>query len=121
MFEKAIEKAGKDENVKVRVNNLIDCITYTVFVYTTRGLFERDKLIFMAQVAFQILLMSKEIVPEELNFLLRFPFVMNTTSPVDFLSNNSWGGVKVIVLLLSLLFIFGFFFQLYFVQILNKY
>ncbi|XP_047143157.1 dynein beta chain, ciliary isoform X1 [Hydra vulgaris] len=96
VFEKAIEKSAKDENVKIRVNNLIDCITYTVFVYTTRGLFEKDKLIFMAQVAFQILLMSKEIVPEELNFLLRFPIVINITSPVDFLSNSSWGGVKAL-------------------------
>jgi len=38
---------------------------------------------------------SKEINREELNFLLRFPAVPNVTTPVDFMSNNSWGGVKV--------------------------
>ena len=43
----------------------------------------------------QILLMKKEIVPHELEFLLRFPAVMNVTSPVDFLSNICWGGIKV--------------------------
>ena len=43
----------------------------------------------------QILLMKKEIVPHELEFLLRFPAVMNVTSPVDFLNNLCWGGIKV--------------------------
>ena len=43
----------------------------------------------------QILLMNKEIVPHELEFLLRFPAVMNVTSPVDFLNNLCWGGIKV--------------------------
>lgn len=95
VFEKAIEKAEVSDEVKQRVINLIDCITFSVFVYTTRGLFEKDKLIFMAQVAFQILLMKKEIDSAELDFLLRFPAVMNLSSPVDFLSNLSWGGVKV--------------------------
>lgn len=96
VFEKAIEKAEVSDEVKQRVINLIDCITFSVFVYTTRGLFEKDKLIFMAQVAFQILLMKKEIDSAELDFLLRFPAVMNLSSPVDFLSNLSWGGVKAL-------------------------
>lgn len=39
--------------------------------------------------------MKKEIVPNELEFLLRFPAVMNVTSPVDFLNNLCWGGIKV--------------------------
>lgn len=35
--------------------NLTDEITYSVYMYTARGLFERDKLIFLAQVAFQVM------------------------------------------------------------------
>ncbi len=54
MFEKAIEKADPSDEVVQRVVNLIDCITFSVFIYTTRGLFEKDKLIFTAQVAFQV-------------------------------------------------------------------
>jgi len=50
----AIERAAPAEDVKIRVNNLTDCITYSVFMYTTRGLFEADKLIFTAQMAFQV-------------------------------------------------------------------
>ena len=40
--------------------------------------------------------MNKQIDPVELDFLLRFPAVPNVTSPVDFLSNNSWGGIKAL-------------------------
>ena len=75
---------------------MTDCVTYSVFMYTTRGLFECDKLIFTAQMAFQILLMKKEINPTELDFLLRFPAAPNTTSPVDFISNVGWGAIKTL-------------------------
>ncbi|XP_072155544.1 dynein beta chain, ciliary isoform X1 [Bemisia tabaci] len=94
VFQKAIEKAVPNDDVEMRVNNLIDCITYFVFMYTTRGLFECDKLIFASQMAFQILLINEEIQPQELDFFLRFPLTPHVTSPVDFLSNTSWGGVR---------------------------
>ena len=54
MFEKAIDRAEPAEEVKARVVNLIDCITYSVYVYTARGLFEKDKLIFTVQMCFQV-------------------------------------------------------------------
>ncbi|XP_062567134.1 dynein beta chain, ciliary-like [Saccostrea cucullata] len=94
VFEKAIDRAEPAEEVKQRVVNLIDCITYSVFTYTARGLFERDKIIFTSQMTFLILMAANDINPVELDFLLRFPAVPNVTSPVDFLSNNSWGGIK---------------------------
>lgn len=44
----------------------------------------------------QVLVMNKQIDSTELDFLLRFPAVPNVTSPVDFLSNTSWGGIKAL-------------------------
>ena len=149
VFEKAVLKAEQDEVLSQRVSNLIDSITSSVFQYTTRGLFECDKLTYIAQLAFQvgreamvcfweqaghwiscswdqrtcldliklkgrmcarntasqshlcwlcpqILLMDKEINPVELDFLLRYPVQPGVTSPVDFFSNHSWGGIKVL-------------------------
>ncbi|XP_039201063.1 dynein heavy chain 17, axonemal isoform X2 [Crotalus tigris] len=96
VFEKAIQRTAPAEDVKHRVINLTDEITYSVFMYTARGLFERDKLIFLAQVAFQVLLVKKEVNPVELDFLLRFPFKAGLTSPVDFLLGQGWGGIKVL-------------------------
>ena len=40
--------------------------------------------------------MNKQIDPVELDFLLRFPAVPNVVSPVDFLSNFCWGGIKAL-------------------------
>lgn len=54
VFEKAIQKTAPADEVKQRVINLTDEITYSVYMYTARGLFERDKLIFLAQVTFQV-------------------------------------------------------------------
>ncbi|KAJ7315905.1 hypothetical protein JRQ81_002067 [Phrynocephalus forsythii] len=96
VFEKAIQRTLPADEVKQRVINLTDEITYSVYMYTARGLFERDKLIFLAQVAFQVLLVKKEVNPVELDFLLRFPFKAGLTSPVDFLLGQGWGGIKVL-------------------------
>lgn len=54
VFHKAVELAEKSKDVKSRVNTLIDCVTYSTFNYISRGLFERDKLTFSAQLAFQV-------------------------------------------------------------------
>ena len=96
VFSKAIEKAEPAEEIKARVNNLIDSITYSVFIYATRGLFEQHKLIFTSQLTFLILAVNKEIEPKELDFLLRFPIQPNVSSPVDFLSDSCWGGIKAL-------------------------
>ena len=94
VFQKAVLKADPAPDVSSRVTSLIECITYSVFMYTTRGLFECDKLIFTSQMAFQILLAREEIRAAELDFLLRFPITPHVTSPVDFLTNASWGGIR---------------------------
>ncbi|XP_024875279.1 dynein beta chain, ciliary [Temnothorax curvispinosus] len=94
VFQKAILKANPAADVAGRVQNLIECITYSVFMYTSRGLFECDKLIFASQMAFQILLVRNEVTASELDFFLRFPITPHVTSPVDFLTNTSWGGIR---------------------------
>lgn len=94
VFQKAISKAIAAPDVAQRVLNLIECITYSVFMYTTRGLFECDKLIFTSQMTFQILLARKEISAPELDFLLRFPITPHVISPVEFLTNANWGGIR---------------------------
>ncbi|KAI4802977.1 hypothetical protein KUCAC02_006542 [Chaenocephalus aceratus] len=70
VFQRAVLRAEPGE---VMLSNLTDSITSSVFQYTTRGLFECDKLTYSAQLTFQVLLMNKEINPAELDFLLRYP------------------------------------------------
>lgn len=62
VFHNAIDRAEKSDSVKERVANLIDSITYLVFLYTSRGLFEADKLIFTSQVTFQVGVVSERLL-----------------------------------------------------------
>lgn len=73
VFQKAIARADPSDDVGARVNNLIECISFSVFQYTTRGLFECDKLIFAAQMTFQVFLIKRKIK----RFLTIFSDIIN--------------------------------------------
>ncbi|KAM3614782.1 uncharacterized protein V6R79_018954 [Siganus canaliculatus] len=96
VFNKAMERAEWDEDVSIRVHTLTEAITYSVFLYTSQGLFERDKLTFLSHTAFQILLQQGLIDAQEFDFLLRFPVEASRTCPVSFLSAHAWGAIKAL-------------------------
>ena len=96
VFSHAISISEAAEEVGKRVDNITNTITFSVYNYVSRGLFERDKLIFASQMVLQILARRGEIVAAELDFLLKAPSVPNVVSPVDFLSNMSWGNLKAL-------------------------
>lgn len=54
VFKDALLKAEPSDELDVRVANLLDSITFAVFVYTSRGLFEKDKLVFLFLVTLQV-------------------------------------------------------------------
>lgn len=54
VFKDALARAVPADKLPERVVNLLDCITFSVFMYTSRGLFERDKLIFMTMMTLQV-------------------------------------------------------------------
>ncbi|XP_068619246.1 dynein beta chain, ciliary-like [Battus philenor] len=92
VFKDALQKAEPGEDLEARVRNLLDSITFAVFVYTSRGLFERDKLIFLFLITLQVLQVEGRVDPRELDFLLKYA-VAPEPSPYSWLSNNSWGGI----------------------------
>ncbi|KAJ3128700.1 hypothetical protein HK098_003691 [Nowakowskiella sp. JEL0407] len=96
VFKNAILRAEASEDIKERVVSLIDSITHMVFIYTTRGLFERDKLTFIAQMTFQILGAAGDMDAVELDFLLRGPKIVSVNSPFDWLAHGSWQMVKAL-------------------------
>ncbi|KAB0376184.1 hypothetical protein FD755_012827 [Muntiacus reevesi] len=99
LFHRAIEKADKVEDIPGRISALTESITHAVFLYTSQALFEKDKLTFLSQMAFQILLRKKEIDHLELDFLLRFTVEHTYQSPVDFLTHQSWSAIKAVALM----------------------
>ena len=96
VFLKAIATAETSEDVKERIKILTENITFCIWRYTVRGLFERDKLIFTAQMVFQILISLGELNLIEYDFLLRAPKVFNVNSPVDWISHSTWGTIKAL-------------------------
>jgi dynein heavy chain len=96
VFQNAINTSEVSEEIAQRVANLIDSITYSVFAYTSRGLFERDKLIFVAQMTFLILRTQDDLEASEFDFLLRAPKVLNVNSTIDWMANSAWQCVKAL-------------------------
>lgn len=96
VFQAAIANAENSEEIKERVLSLIDSITYSVWIYTTRGLFERDKLIFTSQMTFQILQSQNDLEQAEFEYLLRGPKVIQASSPVDWISTGTWAAIKAL-------------------------
>lgn len=96
VFHRAILCTESTEELFKRVSLLLDSITYHIFMYTSRALFEQDKLTFMAQIAIQILIQNGLVNLDELDFLLRFPHVPNLISPLEFLSNTGWGAIVML-------------------------
>ncbi|XP_076978309.1 dynein axonemal heavy chain 11 isoform X2 [Tamandua tetradactyla] len=99
LFRRAVEQADAVEAVPERVSSLVESVTHTVFLYTSQALLEKDRLTFLSQMAFQILLRKKEIEPLELDFLLRFTVERTYPSPVDFLTAQSWSAIKALALM----------------------
>nr|XP_049704637.1 dynein beta chain, ciliary-like [Helicoverpa armigera] len=92
VFKDALAKADPADELEARVMNLLDSITFAVFVYTSRGLFERDKLVFLFLITLQVLQSEGKVDPRELDFLLKFA-VAPENSPYNWLTNISWGGI----------------------------
>lgn len=99
LFHRAIDQADKVEDTQDRICVLIESITHATFLYASQALFEKDKLTFLSQMTFQILLRRNEIDPLELDFLLRFTVEHTHSSPVDFLTTQSWSAVKAVALM----------------------
>lgn len=62
LYEAAIEKSEKATTAAKRVVNIIDYLTYQVYLYVQRGLFERHKLIFSFMLATRTLIAAGKVL-----------------------------------------------------------
>jgi dynein heavy chain len=94
-FLKSIGKAVPAEKLEERVANLVSALRMTIFTWVARGLFERHKLIFLAQLTFN--LMKRGILGEDnkmneihFGFLMRGPKKLAEENPIDWLPATAW-------------------------------
>ncbi|XP_056290683.1 dynein axonemal heavy chain 8-like [Pseudoliparis swirei] len=71
IFDLSLERAEKSPKPKKRIANLIECLTYEVFRYTVRGLYENHKFIFTLLLALKIDMKSNKIVHEKFQILIK--------------------------------------------------
>merc|ERR1719453_1524946 len=94
MFLKAISKTKQAAQLDDRCRNLMSTITYVIFAYVTRGLFEKDRLIFSSQLAMRILARRGELPQEESDFIIKAPRVMDgaeRSEALQWLPEACWG------------------------------
>ncbi|KAL0221332.1 hypothetical protein RCL1_001186 [Eukaryota sp. TZLM3-RCL] len=92
-FHKAIDRTEASADVAKRVTDLVESITFAVFAYASRGLFERHKLILSAQLCFKILLRKGELIHEELDYLIRGTKNFSKPNPLSWLDDQSWAAL----------------------------
>ncbi|KAG9396803.1 Dynein heavy chain and region D6 of dynein motor [Carpediemonas membranifera] len=92
VFYRAIAASPACEEVEERVKILTEEITFLIYCYTSMGLFEKHKLIFMTQLCFRIMTAAGTLPPEELDFLLRAtPSIRRPDNPIDdWCSMEAW-------------------------------
>jgi dynein heavy chain len=71
LFNKAIDTTEKSENLETRLASLIDTITRQIYTNISRGLFERDKIIFSFLNCTSIMREKNLIDPIAWSLLLR--------------------------------------------------
>jgi len=71
LFNKAIDASAKADTHEERLANLIEKITRMIFSNISRGLFEKDKLIFSFLISSSIDRRRGKIIPNSWNLLLR--------------------------------------------------
>ncbi len=70
-FDLSVTKSEKCQPTSKRVDKIIDFLTYQVYRYMNRGLFERDKMTFKLMVTLKILVIAGHLTSLDVSILLK--------------------------------------------------
>ena len=90
IFQKALDKAPPAESLGARCTSLLESVTYTVFAYVTRGLFERHRLIFSLQLGCRMLVQAGQLDPTLIEHLVRSPKMPSSNPCNAWLADSAW-------------------------------
>ncbi|CAF1560401.1 unnamed protein product, partial [Adineta ricciae] len=71
LFEIGREKAQPSPITVKRIQNIIESLTYEVWKYTSRGLYERDKNLYTLLLALKIDMQKGNVKPSEFQVLIK--------------------------------------------------
>jgi dynein heavy chain, axonemal len=98
LFDNAIDEAPKAQLLKDRVSNIIDTLTYKVYRYINRGLFEKDKITFKLMVCLKVLIEDGKLMPHDVQFLLKAGAggTEDKTKPYSWMDAKAWGNLRAL-------------------------
>lgn len=71
IYNKSIDDSPKTALPQKDVENIMFALTYNIYRYVNRGLFEKDKITFLLMVCFKVLITSKKITNADVSLFLK--------------------------------------------------
>jgi len=94
LYELAIDNAEKAAMPAKRIGNIIEHLTYAIYLYIQRGLFERHKIIFALMLTNKILVSAKKLDPTVINIFLKGGGSLDINQvrkkPKDWIPDKCW-------------------------------
>merc|ERR1711968_99062 len=94
LFISSMDEAEKAQLATKRVNNIIDCMTYISYRYINRGLYEKDKLLFVLLLTLKVLVTAQLLNLADQTLFLRAGAALDINSvrkkPFNWLPNDAW-------------------------------
>nr|AML30857.1 axonemal inner arm dynein heavy chain 1 [Marsilea vestita] len=90
LFGMSIEKSEKSADLVLRIQNLNDHFTYSLYSNVSRSLFEKDKILFAFIMAIRIQLDKGLVILDELSFLMTGGIVVEKQPPKPYQEDLGW-------------------------------
>ncbi|PNH08753.1 Dynein gamma chain, flagellar outer arm [Tetrabaena socialis] len=94
LYETAIDRSEKANMPSKRIYNIIEYMTYEIYLYVQRGLFERHKLIFALMLANKVLVSANKVKVVDLDVFLKGGAALDINSvrkkPKDWIPDSVW-------------------------------
>ena len=91
ILKKGMDLTPANDDLKKRIDSMVDVSCFRVYSYIASGLFERHKLVYASQLCFKIQFQQELIDPKAFQFMLRAPKEVGSTNPcAEWLSDEYW-------------------------------
>lgn len=93
-FDVSLSQSKKSHNNKVRIGNIIDYLTFEIFSYKSRGLFESHKFLFALLLALKIDMQKGDVSYEEFQTFIKGGAALNLKDcpkkPFSWITDMTW-------------------------------
>ncbi|KAL6620932.1 hypothetical protein LY90DRAFT_662178 [Neocallimastix californiae] len=97
LFLQSIEESEKSSDIEIRINNLKNYFTYSLYCNVCRSLFKKDKLLLSFLLCIGLMKSKSEIDPDEWSFLLTGGLTLDNDAlpnpASEWLTNKAWNDI----------------------------